>query len=848
LTTNFNKKILIAPELLSSEAGLFFQELGYEFSHTATPGEQYVFAVDNICPEILDVPRFQVSQTINQKLIPSVRGYADLEFFKNEHGKKVLTSHFNEANDVDLIERYSENLKTVYNIKLQDYLNTGFFVDSVIVDAYKAKFDVIALRNYMNTLLKFAFNKVEINEHQLPFAISYSHDENAFVVQLTLSVDKFAGKSEFDSIFDELMANSNYFDVTYFPKKSKLIISSLLFNQPSMKKFKAYFFTEVSRRTTRKNDEYVNLYSGLMIKDGVDYDVRPDVESEHVSQQITLARKFALFIKNTRKKQNITESILRHNIDDYVAIYPRMEMAQEINEEIKDLAFKFLKDDESYVGMSEYVQRITATNLNEEIPDIQEVLKTKTLADIEEIAAIKGASQVKESPYTVKGWIEKEEEVQKIEGNFDLSNDEIWEIKKHKLSEKIGNEVERLQSEGKNIILDDLVRIVGNDLGTNHDDIRPVLEWIVEEVVARGIKKNKKLEEVFTLGLFESVAPEAVITQPVVSYTLTERLQDQNARMKKIMEQMKREIIKLQKEKAYAESVVPVVQAPSVNAEDLARLKMALSRAMSTLKTKDRLTEKLRRDVEGNFKIKESKIISLEQRIEEMKVEFAKSKEFADIEKMERLEAENKILLARIDLANKKVSNTSDNLNHVSEEIAERHENEIESLKMSVQMAQVLIERLKQDKHDMDLRFHDEKEFLIKEYEEKISEAGTPSGKPDSIAKKDNPLLALTNEKKALEERFRAQSIELKKVEHKLKFATSQLESSSAKKEDKAKAKSNEAYVKQIDLMNIRMENATAEVAEKRKELHKVKQENALLSTKVIELERKMASLEKKAA
>lgn len=861
MSTNLNKKILIAPELFSSAAGIFFQELGFELFSQAAQGEQYAFAMDNACSELTDIPRLQVSKSMDAKLALNVRGFIDQEFFRHEEGKKLLKTHFNDSSELDLIERYSENLKAVYNIKLQDYLNVGFFVDSIIVDAYKSSFNITALRNYLNTMMNFSFTKVELSEKSMPIDVSYSHDDDAFAVEFSMVVDSFAGKDEFKGIFNELMANTNYLDVTYFPKKNKLTISSLIFKDPKMKKSKSYFFTEVAKRVMLTGELETNLYSGLMIKEGIEYNVDSEVVSNE--SKIQIARKFARFIKNTRKKQGTISKIERSDMDAFLSLYPREDITAEIDEEVKDLAFKIMQFDESNNGMNEYIQKVAGSNLNDEINGIQKVLGSKTIGDIEEIVAIKNIDQESALPYSIKTWVEKEEEAQRIAGVTDISKNEIWAVKSSQLNEKIQEEVTRIRGEGNNIVLDDIIRVVANDLGVTADEVKPFVEWIVEEVVSDGISKNKKLEEAFKMDLFkpraeEVPAPAVTPSASVAGQALTDKLQDQNARMKKIMEQMKRELIKLQHEKETLESKVnpEEVIVPLLEKAESIKLKNALSIAMKNISTKERMLERLRRDVDANFKIKDDKISILENKIEELKIENLKTQTTVDTKKVEELEVENKILVMKLEQATKKslaessssdINGSTDVKKELTPEEVSKHEKEIESLKMSVQMAQVLIERLKHDKHEMEAHFLEEKEALKAEHEEQLVEL-MANGKSDSLSKKDGPLTALTNEKKALEDRLKAQGLELKKVEQKLKFATSQLENSSAKKDAKASVKSNEAYAKQLDLMNIRMENAIAEVSEKRKEIHKFKLENTTLSMRISELEKKLSLYDKKAS
>lgn len=850
MTTDLNKKILISPELLSSAVGLFFQERGFELCVQHVEGEHYHFAIDSIFPELEHIPRLQVSKTILPKLAEHVRGFIDPIYFNNENGKKLLSSHFSDAQELDLIERYSENLKTVYNVKMQDYLNVGFFIDSIIVDAYKADFDINMMRDYLNIAMNFAFKKVEVTALTMPIDVSYSHDDSAFVVELSMHVDSFAGKEEFKNTFNELLSNSNYIDVTYFPKKNKLSISSLIFKEPSLKKGHAYFFTEVSRRLVIDGDLQTNLYSGLMIKDGLDYALQPTPMAE-AETKLQIARKFALFIKNLRKKDGVTSVLERSEVDSYLSLYPRESTAVEIDEEIKDLTFRILKGNETQ-GMSEYIQRVSGSNLNDEVSEIQKILGNKSLSDLEEIATIKNISSDNPLPYAIKAWLEAEEETQRISGIEPQTKEEIWALKTNKLNERIQEELVRVRSEGQNIVLDDILRVVSSELNTSPEEIRSIMEWVVEEVVTTEISKNKKLEELFSLDLIRSkeevVEDDSTkISNEVLAANeiLIDKLQDQNSRMKKIMEQMKRELIKHQNEKMGAVETSNIELL--AEKEESKKLKAALELAMKNIQSKNKAMEKLRRDVESNFKLKDEKISILEDKIEKLTHEQSKLVTVVDSQKFDELDSENKLLKTRLELAQRKSAVDAGNNENSANELIEKHEKEIDSLKLSVTMAQVLIERLKHDKQEMETRFQEEKSVILNEHEEKLMEL-VGNSRPDANAKKDGPITALTNEKKILEDKLRAQGIELKKLEQKLKFANSQLDSSSSKKDAKSSAKNSEAYAKQLETVSAKLEAATAEISDKRKEVHKYKLENATLSMRITDLEKKLGIQDKKAS
>lgn len=830
MTNILNKKLLISAELLSSEVGVFFQELGFELHQEYIEGSDYLFFVDDVSPHLPTYPRLQISDDLNVKFAPYVRGRISKEMFESVQGKKLLTSYFSDALEFDLVDRYSKDLKDIYTVKIHDYLNVGFFTDSIIVEAYKAQFDIGGLRKYLNQMLEFAFKKVETSREPMPLDVSYSHNGEAFTVQISLYTETFKGKSEFGQKFSELISDTNYFDATYFHKKKKLTLSSLFYKNSDLKKAKSYFFTEVVNRSAELVETEANLHSGLVEKDKVNYEVSaPPVIDQ--ATKLSLARKFAMFIRNFRKNEESPIHISKmeeNDVINYLGYYPRQEALQDVDDEIKKFIFRLLKNDELFNGLDELVQKVAGSNLDSQFSEIQKVLGNKSLNDIEEIMLIRGKSADQSSNITVKGWAEGATEFQRVSGSSDsgLSDNELWEVRKLQLNVKLQDEVVRVKSEGRNIVQSDIVRVMAKELEVKEEDAQAVMSGIVEEVISTEILTTTKLEEELV---------KKIVNKQENAELAKEKLESQILRMKKIMDQMKREILKLQAEKSSREENEKTLPADNI---EITKLKITLARTMDVLKVKERMSEKVKADAELALKHKDLKIDFLEQRIEDVKSEFARSREFANEEKLEKLESENKTLLLRLDLANKKVKNISENLGTRDAEAQEKRDKEMDVAKGNLQLAQSLIEDLKQDKLKLEIRASEDREIIRKFKEEK--------GAIRNDDEKDGIIQVLTADRKALEEKVRAQGIELKKVEQKLKFTLSQLESSNKKKS--AGPKSADAYAKQLDQASARMAEATADVAEKRREIVKLKQENSMMGTKITELEKKLAILDKKVA
>ena len=177
-----SKFILVPEELVSDPIGVLFEDLGFELHAQYVDGVSYDFILNDFCPEIIHLPRLQTIESLNPIVLPYVRGYIHKDLVISTKGKQLLSSYFSEGEDVDLVDRYSKENKHIYNVKIQDYLNMGFFIDSIILEAYKGKFDITAIRNYLNISLLYAFKKMDATNKQLPIDLSYSHDGEAFAI------------------------------------------------------------------------------------------------------------------------------------------------------------------------------------------------------------------------------------------------------------------------------------------------------------------------------------------------------------------------------------------------------------------------------------------------------------------------------------------------------------------------------------------------------------------------------------------------------------------------------------------------------------------------------------------
>jgi hypothetical protein len=815
--TEGKKKILISKELLATPVDNFFQTAGLECVSVFKKENvgDYCFVLNDHCPEVNNIPRIQF----------------DKNFIDFPEVQKLFKLALSES-ELDLVGNYSNDFKKINSIKIHEYLNVGYFIDLIVIDAYKNKFDYDLVRKYLNGLFEYAFGQIETLEVSSVLELVYSFSDDVFVLELTFIKEKFNLNNNKVS---ELSNKNNFFNMNYFAKRNKVTLSSLWFKNEKLKSFRSSFYSEMSQKE-KSSDLSAPLALGIEGSADINYSPRDMHQGEVQGKKLSDARKFSLFIKNYRSKEEAPKDLISlevSDIDDYLTRYPLQKAVLDVDDEVKKCVLQLLKDEIVSNHLTEHFEKIASSNLDPQIEQIQRILGEKSLSDLEEIIRIKGTNSDEASGDTVvKGWFEEELKDVVIKSVTDsVGNNAKWEVKRTELGEKIKEEIIRIKGEGGNLNQDDIIKIISKEVSESPDNIKVIVKDLVEEAIACEVAQGNNLEEAVTLKF----APERIIVKSIDNGKA--KLEGQVVRMRKIMEQMKGEISKLRSDSA-ALSDAKVDEMSEKTAAELLSLKSALSRTLETLKNKEKISLKQKTDFEQILEAKENHNKNLESRLEQMRIDLFKTNELSDDEKLNALQTENKNLTTRLDLANKKISNINENMNNLDSVALVKKDKEITSLKASVQMAQTLIEKLKQERDALA-----NKPAVV----EKTSAASIDLVKASE--EKDQLVTSLQIEKKLLEEKFRAQGLDLKKLEQKFKFASAQAdELQKRKSQPTVNDKGNAAYIKQVENANSRLNDANNELTEKKKDLIKFKQENALLSSKLSALEKKLSNLEKKAA
>ena len=801
--TKVERKIILAKEeFKETSLGKFFLENGYELKSSYDPIEDSFihFLVDDIIPGHTKHPR--IATTIGENQSAYDRAGIFYENI-NEDALKLLKNYFTTTEELDLVDRYSKDFKDLFTLKIQDYLNFGYFIDTIIVEAYKGGFDISKIRKYLNHNLEYIFRLVESKGSLLPLEVSFAHDGKQFVVQIATTVKEFKLEKDFlnkDKLTTQLLELSNFFDLTYIESRDRLIVSTLWFKENV--NFKSYFYTVVEKRKVNFNS------TARIILEKSDEKVayQPhDAKDKSDLTKSSIVRKLAIFIQKNHKNDNFDfKSMTLEQVIEESKNYP-------IKSEIKEL------DERVYPKFLELIHLMDATTTEDQITKFQEEIEK------EERQQVGGKVEVDQSKTIVKGNVEEEDKSKTIVKGENEDKDNSKTTITGSDEEAAG----KITIEGAN---------ENNTAKTNEVQEIKTIDSSLELQVADLDRKFRALE-----------AKHA-------------KYVEQNAKMKKIIDQFKTELVKNKLATTTTTSIDPNTGETIISGANGANA-MTMEE-IHELKNKEKMLSKAKTDLENLLVAKEQRINQLESRVETFKSEFLKTKEFADKERLLELESENKMLQAKVDLVNKNLASVVSNKENKENDALMKREREVETLKTQMQMAQTLINKFKKEKMDLEEKYRGDAEELRRlklelakeKTEDKKGESSTQavSNKHAQEAEKqsEEKINTLIAERKIIEDKYKEQSLEFKKLEHKLKMMNSQLEEVGRKnKQDKGKGQASDTVMRQLEFANKKLSETTEDLTEKKRDLIKLKQENQQLNAKLQELEKKVLMMtDKKAA
>ncbi|MBP9681667.1 MAG: hypothetical protein KBD76_09705 [Bacteriovorax sp.] len=820
------KRILILKEQDIASVGAFFQDLGFEICQDDDGSDDYAFVINQNYDGKKNVSFLNTLENFQELSTGLNQSFFDSSFLSNKNVLNLLKSYFSFTEEFDLVDKFSQKFKNIYTIKIQDSLNIGHLIDIVAVEAYKNQFMHEDIRDYLHVLLRKSLKMIEGLEESSPIDLSFSYSDVGFAVEFSFIVPPSLLKKEVSSL-KEMRGKSHFYELSYAKKRERLVISSLWFKDKDLKTFKSYFFSE--KVGIRKLTDSESLLVNVLDQEVEFVTYQANEQGSDQSRRIHLARKFCFFIKKVRKMQEEPVGIdflTTDDIDTYLEKYPKKDALNELDLDLKKFILKMLKDEEIYEGVSEYVTRISQSNLNPFVEEVQKILGEKSLEDISEIFKVKGINDLAD-------------DVIRIKGVTDVRTDEEWELKKTAIIERIKDEVTLLKGQDKNIVESDIIRVVASELEASIEDVQVIVASLIEEAILNAPMPKEHLEEAFVRVFSGSNKQMGADLESDKLTALVIRQKETIERMSGELDSLRDEIKMLK-----IQEIMPSTE--DIQMAKFAELKRALTKSVEVIRAKDKFLTKLKEDHEKIIDAKDLRYSELEARIDQLHEERTNSEEHNNKEKIEKLQNENRALTAKLELALRKINIINGNIDRQDHDSGNKKDKDVVMLKNELHMAQTSIEQYKQECTDLEYKLIQEKEKLIKLRDEKATHSKSNTESEEAL------ITSLASEKRGLEEKLKQQVLENKKMEQKLKYSSAQLEESKKKKGSSlmstVNTKNNDNYIKQIDNLNGRMQEVSTDLVEKKKEIFKLKQENVTLVAALSEMEKKISSYEKKAS
>ena len=261
---NVTKKILMAPEIVVSPVGHFFQRIGFECLSDLMNHElsQISFILNDFYPEVSGVRRIKTTtNSFPISLENEVVGYIQPEFLDQIVYSNLLNFCIDQDQTTSAFDFLLDNSNQVVELKIQDQLNVGYFVDTVAIFAFQNQFDYSLIRSYLNELLLENLGREE-NYQDLAIQLSFTCSQDYFGVQVNCKMTKkledlLAKKRTF-----RLMELTNCYSQFYFSKRNEVTISSIWFKDKNIRSAKMMHLNE-SFSKQKSLIDYNNKKNGL---------------------------------------------------------------------------------------------------------------------------------------------------------------------------------------------------------------------------------------------------------------------------------------------------------------------------------------------------------------------------------------------------------------------------------------------------------------------------------------------------------------------------------------------------------------------------------------------------------
>ena len=900
--TNSSKRYILnlVEGKLPESLCVIFEELGVALSDKEESVDCEFTLIDTFDPEVSHKGKLVlIGTTESRELFFQRNGVAIVseELLSRGVERTFLKRVLGENSTLQVSSSFEGQLESLGKVKVTDHLNSGFYCDSIAMKSGEAGFEFFKVKKGIFHLLNYVSEVVYEDKGSFPLDIDFGVCDDSFFLQAHFPVEgfykelvdkSFSSNGSLNSVLDEVTS----LDIYTLERTGKLVIS-LVWNRAvdshksiymhGIEKFEAIEYTPKGSlpkitNISHNGDSKLDIESKKRMPLSILRRVIKFLEqSEHDPQDVTISsidtllrdypnQKLVSMLGAVDKEEIVTiirDSSRRSEIENSLD-----EMRNSVDQE--SLLERFLNKVSSLdideaneivsIGVQDYsdaVERVSGwideeddstiivKGSREDIGEEGQLVKGGKEEDSEHSQVVSGEREdLGEGHQIISGAnVEEDRSSITIKGNHeDLGVDrEVMEVKNLNVDEsdftKVKGDLPRWRS-AKDSLIDEVRKKILNKEIDGHDDLSDQ----VSELLQSKIKISKEESAALVDGLLNESVLESMAqndSESGVDSSESDELREASAkkdiqlsRMMKVIEMMKKELLATKER---------------VSTFDSSKLELDIKNLNSEIEKKNKQIEFLKKNTENlstNMEVEKSKSDSLEM-LEVEKLDSAEVKSYES--KIKSLEAMLEEARSRSEVLNSK-------LEEERKETLTKSDTDTTHFREKMMKSQMIINKIQKENRELGA----EVEKLQKARAElsNVTPSSVP-GREENLALEKN-IESLTLEVKKEKDQCKAIGLKVKQLEQKNKFLTAQVEesrkkTSSSRSTSKAPDTAKLQYkVKQLEKLNssfkAESDKSKLELAEKKKELHKVKLEANLLKSKVTELERKDTINKKKAA
>lgn len=265
------RKVLIPEELIHSPLGQFLSECGFDLSFALEENSVFDFIVNDYLMDIdKTTPRIKFESDLYLENFHQYLLQVDMFFLENEASKEKIKAFLISGKNFGYFEEAKNQNNNVFHISLQDYLNIGFVIDSIVIRAYQERHEVKHLRAYLNALFEVTFlkNKTSYSGYSLDLIYSVSEESVSLFCEFeTADIEHLR-----EAFFEVSLFNSVQTSTIHFYERTHKVLIQAYFPKSVSVAPKTYVFKNISIEKDLAAEEEIQLESGLEVSDYVVFD------------------------------------------------------------------------------------------------------------------------------------------------------------------------------------------------------------------------------------------------------------------------------------------------------------------------------------------------------------------------------------------------------------------------------------------------------------------------------------------------------------------------------------------------------------------------------------------------